>query len=298
MARPVSGSVTIRFQIDPARRASARPCCPLTQPQPGIWPTPWSRSRIVDRDTMSCWRCSRARNVASDSGATPGRGTPSGPVSGRRTRLAITEAVNASRWPVASVNAIARARVTRPSLICSRTGPTRSGSHAVNHTRRWHWVIGRPVATWISAAAAERQVRRNRLHSHVLGGLECDGSGSRGTKSVSNSATIAAVASMETASAHALTASTASTTANACPLLTPDNPPGPAELSTKASSASSASTPAARPAGERTGAGAGSATDSAAGVAGVAASAIMTFALAIPVTPRSPVVERVYCVSA
>ena len=74
--------------------------------------------------------------MACDSGAIPGSGTPSGPANGRRTRVAITAAVNASRWLVASVNAKARAKVTRPSRIASRTGATRSGSHAASQTLR------------------------------------------------------------------------------------------------------------------------------------------------------------------
>src|SRR5680860_1508135 len=98
-------------------------------------------------------------------------------------------------------------------------------------------VIGRPVATWISRAAADRQCRKKRCHPRVVDQCERDGSGARWTHSVSNPVTIAATASTATESAHALTASTASTTRNACSALTPDNPPGQAALSTNARSA-------------------------------------------------------------
>ena len=86
--------------------------------------------------------------MAWDSGAAPGRGRPSGPVSGRSTRAAIAAARNPSRWAVFSASVTARAKLTFPSRIASRTGPARSGSHADSHTRRWQALIGRPVATW------------------------------------------------------------------------------------------------------------------------------------------------------
>jgi len=97
----------------------------------------WVRSASPSRPwcSTSC-RCNRARNVASDNGATPGNGTPSGPVNGASTRAAIAAAVNASRCLVPSTRAIALARVTPPRAITARTPPARSGSHALSHTRR------------------------------------------------------------------------------------------------------------------------------------------------------------------
>jgi hypothetical protein len=71
-------------------------------------------------------------------------------------------------------------------------------------------VIGSPVATWISRAAADRHERKNSRHPRAV-----RASFAIKLKSLSSSVTSTAVAAMDTASAHAFTTSTASTTCNA-----------------------------------------------------------------------------------
>ena len=119
-------------------------------------------------------------------------------------------AVSASRCLVASTRLMARARLTCPRLIASRTAPARSGSQAASHTRRWHAVTASPVATWISRAATERHERKKTRQPR-----EARLSGARWVTSLSSSPTSTAVAVRAIESAHALTASTASTTVNA-----------------------------------------------------------------------------------
>jgi hypothetical protein len=132
-----------------------------------------------------------------------------------------------------------------------------AGSHAADQARRWHAVISRPVATWISWATADRQCRTNRAHPCALGRA-----GARSAKSASNLATITVVASIDTESAHALATSAASTTANApAPLNPTPHPhqphhphrPRPQQLATTPAAPSPQPQPTQRRARERAG---------------------------------------------